>query len=441
MGNIISIIIAFVMMFSGIGAATQSMEAPYAVEAALTVNAAGVDALMADMMPATADEASKEAAAKTSKLIVDLLDGVTSRVVIDKGYLEYGTYKNGDALLTVAGQNDENGIVAVTSLLGETKLTLSNESAQQLMQMAMAQFGMGGAAGTAAGASFNPAEMLQGLDMEALQTAFSEAGQKFMTELMSKFSAPEQGSFEINGMTFSQKITINMTVKEFQLLYLQTAKEILENAEVQKLLAKLPEQSNPLAKIDEGLAAAQASTDESLLPATIYGNTDAADTYLFVEKVGGEDGYVGAGSVAGKTLVSVFTGAANNSMKLDVVSEGADFSLTAEMPAQTGKPITIKMTTAGQAVKVNVDYAGQELFFTETKEVEVTALDKLTEKTLEEFKVETLLAEETAEAAAQTLSGKMMGGIMTLMSKLMIYAGENAELLGQLLNSTGALGQ
>ena len=439
MGNIISIIIAFVMMFSGIGAATQSMQAPYAVEAALTVNAEGVNALMADMMP-VADETSKETAAKMAKLAVDLLDGVTSRVVIDKGYLEYGTYKNGDALFTMAGQNDENGIIAVTSLLGETKLTISSESAQQLMMMALQSFGMGGAAGTGTGASFDPAEMMQGLNMEALSTTLSEVGQKFMTAVMSKFSAPEQGSFQINGLTFDQKITINMTVKEFQLLYLQTAKDILENEAVQKLLAKIPQAENLAAQINQQTAAAQASTDESLIPAAIYGNTNTADTYIYLDSIGGEGSYAGVGTVGGKTVVSVFTGAKNNSVKIDVVSEGAAYNLTAVAPTPTGKDITIQ-ASSGMGTKVNVYYADLELFSTETKEVKVTVLDKLTEKVLEEFKVETLLAEETAEAAAQELSGRLMGGFMTLMGKLMNYAGENAALLSQLMGGSGMLGQ
>lgn len=442
--NIISLIMVLVMMFSGIGSLTGSLQAPVGSEAVLTVNADGVDAMMADMSPAAGAE-EKEQAGKVSKLIVDLLNGLTCRVVLDKGYLEYSLSKGGETLFSLAGESGSEETAVVTSLLGDTKLTVANETAQQMMTQFMQQMGQsipGIQVQGSAGGSFNPADLMKDLDMEGLSAAFSEAGQTILTGVMSKFSAPEQGTFTADGMTFPMKSSLNMTKKELTVLVLQAVKDLTAKEAVQKALAKFSPDGSLEKQLDEKLAEAQASTDESAIPVATYVSEDGKNTYVFAELDEGMT--LGIGSVDGKALVNVIGGKKASNVSVHVVAAETGTEVTVETPSPTGKMFTgrgVSTGKDGKDVKVTLSYDGKEMLAAENRELTVTKAERLTDAAAEEFKLETLLAQDTAEEAAQKLSAKLTAGVMGLMSKLMMLAGENAALLGQLMGTMPGLGK
>ena len=148
MNSVLAVLTAVVMIFSMLGGMTSKIKAPITVESTASIQMDTMNALLDDVMEARSAEVSPEyreayigiMKEQTQKargilaLAAALTNQVSTRYVVDQGYIEAGLYTGGEALASGAAQVDEKGITLVSSLLGDTALNISGADAQEILK-------------------------------------------------------------------------------------------------------------------------------------------------------------------------------------------------------------------------------------------------------------------------------------------------------------------
>lgn len=141
MNNMLAILTALVFFLSGFSGVSSMMQAPVVEETSVSIRADAILNLMDEVVENRANMMERETresylasfAERTQKLrslaglAATLVNQVSFRMVIDRGYIEAGVNADGAPLLNAAASVGEQGITLASSLLGDTVLTLSGK--------------------------------------------------------------------------------------------------------------------------------------------------------------------------------------------------------------------------------------------------------------------------------------------------------------------------
>ena len=246
MSNFISVILVIAMLFSTLGGMLPAESVPANMEISAAVE------LDPAFLPA--NEAQDEtAAAAQQQMVAGLLDFVnklTIRAGLTESAGELSILQSGTPLVSLASRQKDGGVEIVSSLFPAYKATVAPETLQKLQSQLAAQM-PANAGGTT-------------MDAGAVAAIVNAPLEKFTAALQEKAGEPEEGSFVVEGIEFTQKIPCNITTKELMTLVIALAKEITANETVASALSSA---NVDLSQMDSFLEELQ-EKDDSELPVT-----------------------------------------------------------------------------------------------------------------------------------------------------------------------------
>ena len=474
MNSVLAVLTAVVMVFSMLGGMTSKIKAPITVESTASIQMDTMNALLDDVMEARSAEVSPEyreayigiMKEQTQKargilaLAAALTNQVSTRYVVDQGYIEAGLYTGGEALVNGAAQVDEKGITLVSSLLGDTALNISGADAQEILKSGLEKLknlvsglNIGGAQG------LSP-ESIPQLDPQALTAVLNEVTTELTQGIMSKMGVPEAGPFIVDDMEFAMRVPFNISEKEAKLMALKAAKKALDSEPAQKVLKMIPQAEQLTAKIDEKMAEAEFWADDQPIYAYIYTTKDQKSAYFHVKRHESElAASLGVGVIEGVTVLNASSGinhkdvrltatfgkdgvlaravkpmandqVATLNLQINAVGMNAD----AEIPLPTGKSLVVTAQADKNGTQETVQYGESELASQTVRILTGEKTERLTEGKTDIFDLASLLKDESGEAM-KTLTSKLTSGAFTLLAKVMGLVGteENMQTLVNLI--------
>ena len=512
MTSLFSIIVALAMAFSSLGSFTADLEKPVTLEAQINIDADQLAALI------PAQEGDGGATLQTAKLAADIVNAISWRATADKDAMELALNAGEDELISLgAKENEDGGHTIASSLLGDNAISVSADFIKSMMsQMSssmMSQFGglagqfgvtteadgttnMGATAGEGEGSvstesgsgTTSIADMLGDVDMEQIKKDSTEYSTALMTEIMSKIGEPEAGEYTVDGLVFTARTPINLSLEELEEISLTHTKTFLEKDSMKNMLSKfgasdaasglssalesiknMPEEK----KYNSSFAIYTADEETSYFCADIA--RDANEKYdLKAERI-----HIGTGTVAGEKVTYVnfdmsgkalgeigatFTEDGAGELQGSVVTdeegkepERADFSVTTDGAGNagiivdaiaSGMPVrlvinTVKADEDNEAATAEVFLNGQEnalatLVASKTLGGELTT--KFSGEEITTQPVEKLMDTEDTTVSTQlslSLFSKLMTAVNTLKQHL---PEESAAMLGAMLSSYMQLG-
>ncbi|MBO7662302.1 MAG: hypothetical protein J6U01_02930 [Clostridia bacterium] len=473
MNSVLAVLTALVMVFSGLAGMTSKMEAPITIESTASIQMDTVNALLDDVIEIRSAEISPEyreayvelMQEQTQKargilaLAATLINQVSARYVVDQGYLEGGLYANGEALLNGAALADAKGITLVSSLLGNTALTLSGADAQEILKTGLEELKKLFSGLTIGGQAVTPATIPQ-LDPEALAAVMNEMTAEITQGIMSKMGAPEAGTFVVDDMQFAMRVPFNISEKEVKLIALKAVKKALDSEAAQKLLKAIPQAEQLTAKIDEKLAEVEVWADDQPIYAYVYTTEDQKASYFHVKRHESEmAACLGFGVIGEEMVINASSGVNHKDVRVTAVFnkdgalisaekpmaneqkatfnmqvQGTKLNANLEIPLPTGKSVVATAVADNTGTQETVTYGGNELASQTVRILTGGKVERLTEGKTDSFDLASLLKDESGETM-KTLTTKLTSGALTLMAKMMSLVGteENAKTLVDLI--------
>jgi len=439
MTNFLSIVMVIVMLFSGLSSVTANLPQPMVYEQTSSVDAEGLLDLVetySGSVPQAAG-ANLEQAKQVIPLLAEIINKVTVRIALDKGYVEYSIDTPSGVLLNLGGGMDDSRLAVATSMVPDTLLTMDKEMVNALTTQLMTSLSQLFTSG-------DGATGLANVDMQALSTVVTAELTTALVALQAKFTETETGTFEVDGSTFQQKVSGALTAKEAKVIGLTALKHILENENVQPLLsmaASANVDAEQLKKqVSDALEAAQAGEDGQTAYISMYNAADGSGQYITVSEA--EDGktgrYVGMGMANGTAVVHAGDNQ-NTTLDADIGAAGMNAVLKTQSADGRALEAKIDVTIEGGTniqEKASLIWNGKEVLAQNVTFGPQEKIERLTDGTFtDEIKLETLLT-DTDGTAAQPLMMKLLTGVMTLPATLngLVESPENKELLNQLMN-------
>lgn len=280
--GILSVIIAVVMLFSGMCGSVAKTGEPVSVEVGLTLEGdlsalipagetAAVEAEAAEeaVEAAAEDAAAEEAApaedpqAKLISEITSLVNALSIRFAADSSAAQLDIKLNGTSALALAGKEADGVWSVVSTLFPSSVVTVTKETLDSFMQ-----------ASAGAGAS-NP---LSSIDAEALAEAVKAPLEELSAYFEGAKGEPETGSWTVGGVEYTTKTAYNVTAKEAFTKILTAVKTILNDERLADIVALMGDEFDP-ATIDNALESLAEQDDDQIpiLSAAEYAN-EAGDT-------------------------------------------------------------------------------------------------------------------------------------------------------------------
>ena len=434
MNQIAALITAFVMMLTGLGVVTSTQEAPVVEEMAVTLDAEAVGALIDAVVPADAhvfflEETEQIKAA--AELAANLLNGAKARVITDRGYAEASLTLNDTLLAFAAGRSDETGLAVATSLLPDTAVTVSPETAQQLILQFLQQMAQQSSEG-------NPLAILQSVDSAKLLAAAEEVYDQAEEELSAKIGKSETGSFTVDGLTFKKKTTVDLTEQDAKLIALKAVKSLAENEAVKPLLSRIPYGGMLMGKLDQAIEETGKETPRKL-DIVLYENTDKNDSYLHIADAAEEgteyDGpCIGLGQAGGQFVVYADSGKREPKIHAELTAGENLLTLKADIAVSEGKTLSLTMEGDLEHSQAVLAFDGREMARIAEAKATAEKVERRTDGTKNVIRLEELMAEDNSQAL-QTLKGRLLSGVMLTVGKIMTLIGaeQNADLLSRLI--------
>ena len=237
MNSALGILLALIMAFSSIGGAPVKQEGPMSFDAKISLDA---EAVMAVSGTAVSEET-----AQTTKAIEDILDTLTLKGFSDKDLGEIDLYAGSDLLLSIGGKNAEDGLRIASSLFDNQVIFISNEMMQASRQQIMA---------SAQGMNLQAlVDALKNLDEEQLQKDYIEICENIVKAVEEKKGETENGSFTVDGLTFTAKTPVNITYTELMTVTLNGLKELISKDYMKPVIEALNSNQDLAASIDESI--------------------------------------------------------------------------------------------------------------------------------------------------------------------------------------------
>lgn len=111
-------------------------------------------------------------------------------------------------------------------------------------------------------------------EQKAIAAAIAAKVVKYRADLSAKMGDAENGSWEFDGATFSEKRPVNITVKEYSLMSLNLVKDLLADPAMKKITDAVAEKVD-ISKIDEAIANVEKKDDADFPSLTWYSYTNA----------------------------------------------------------------------------------------------------------------------------------------------------------------------
>ncbi len=236
MNSIVSFIMALVMLMNVGSAFTGSLESPVFFDVAVETDAAvlekGFGVLSGGMeVPGISDYVSVAA---------DLLNTLSLRGTAAQNGMQLDVNAKDSNLLSLGFMKDDSGFTIGTTLLGNTRLTLSAETAEQLsagMESSM-------------GPLMSMFDAAKAVDREKATAALREAVDGVVAKIAEKAGEFESGDFLLEEeFGFTKKAAVDISYQDLVMEILNGFEAYLSHEEFKDLIAAMGENSNPLAEI------------------------------------------------------------------------------------------------------------------------------------------------------------------------------------------------
>lgn len=319
MKSFVSLLTALVLAVACIGCAFAE-DLP-----ALTLEAeARIDKDVLQEIPGLADESRQQAG-----LVADILNALKFSLVIsgNAGQLTLKTDK--DTVADLGLQADENGINIASSLLGDKVIQVPREAIQSAVQT------QSDAGADAAANGIDPkeiAEAVKKLDPQKVAEDLVECFQNLTAKIELKIGAPEAGTWEVDGMTFTAKVPVNLTFDDMMELFEGFAGDFLGRESVSPLtqIKYKGQEVGPLILRKIGEIRKMPENRKPEITMTAYMN-DNGDTYFTVDtlrKGAGKDGgdeilHAGFGQTGGKTVSFLNGEAKKGTFRYSITADNA----------------------------------------------------------------------------------------------------------------------
>ena len=239
MNSVLGILVALIMAFSSIGGTPVQTEGPVSFDAKISLDAQSLLNL------AGAGASVPEETEKTITVVSDILDALTVKGVADKDAGEINLYAGNDLLLSLGARNTEEGMRIASSLLGSQVILISAEMMQASRQQIMA---------SAQGMNLQAlVEALKNLDEEQLKKDYIEICGNIVKAVEEKKGETENGSFTVDGLTFTAKTPVNITYTELMTVTLNGLKELVTKDYMKPVIEALNSDQDLASSIDESI--------------------------------------------------------------------------------------------------------------------------------------------------------------------------------------------
>ena len=312
--SILSVILAIVMSVAGMAGGLSSAPEPVSID---------VDV---DLDGAFTELGQNSAILDTVKHVIS---AISIRAAADKTGAELGINFHDEPAASISVAQQENGWAVASSLFASTVLTVQNETLDQLS----AQMGTQG----------NPMAGLQ-MDLNSEEMAdLVKPVTDAIAAIQAKASEPEAGSFTVDGVTFTEKITYDLTAKETMEIILPAVKELVSSEKVATMLAMTGRGFDP-SGIDRTLENIRNSDDNVEQALAAYTNAAGDSAIEFSLTREGAEAGIACTFVRTGSKVTVKANAAGMfNLRLLADTEAKDVELDASVTVN-GKVMSIKAT-------------------------------------------------------------------------------------------------
>ena len=152
-----------------------------------------------------------------------LLEKLTLHAALDSSALQVEIRADGDALLSVALQQQKDGWALASGILPQTQLTVKQETLDQLMTQMQSSALPGGS---------SLRDLLEKINFQAILPVIITAGLQLQTAFEEKFGAPETGSYFVDDVEYTQKSVSSLTLAEAKDMILSALESILADENV-----------------------------------------------------------------------------------------------------------------------------------------------------------------------------------------------------------------
>lgn len=374
LSGVLAVIIALVSMCGGL--TSSNVSNPVTVEFSI-----GLDG----------DLSSVGASGIPVDTVKSMLNDISFRISADPANVaQLQVLLGGEPAASLSVKQTEDVWAAVSSLFPNTVVNVKNETISGMMGQMMGS-----------GSGNMIASLQEQLTPELLE-AISAPIEEAASELASKVGPVEEGTFEVNGVTYTQKTPWNITTKEAGLVILGAAKKIAADEKVAGLLGQFG-LTDAAAKIDEAYAQFEAASEEDqpVLTAAQYANDEGACVEIIMAKDEESISFVGARAGQVLTMDLSAMGMLEAGLKLDeaaktldlsakFVSDGSvvDLTLAAAGGEQGGTATVAANVKSGEtavALKLNCKVTADAPVFEAADGLAVFDLDNATEESAAAF--------------------------------------------------------
>ena len=374
-----------------------------------------------------------------------MLEKLTLHAALDPSAMQVELRADGNALLSVAMQKQEDGWALASGILPQMELTVKQETLDQLMAQIQS---------SAVGGS-SLSEILGKIDFQAILSVIITSGLQLQAAFEEKFGAPETGSFIVDGEEYTQKSVSSLTLAEAGEMIRSALESILADEHVAEAFSLFGAQPPAVSALD---ITAGIPEDADFTVARYTG--DAGKSCLEVSVLKDTTGFTFHAANTAKTaaitlLVHTFDevgvdavlsfdkatqnidldiSAAGNGQKVHLkaaltpVAGGSDLNIYATFPVG-GDPYAVDAEAAGEpfTLRASVKLRQEAPVFDAGKSPEIIELEKLMNPESEE-----------AQELSAALTNSFKTGLLVTVSKLMVAFPELAGLIdfGSLLSPT-----
>ncbi|MBR2822061.1 MAG: hypothetical protein IKE24_00005 [Clostridia bacterium] len=262
MNSILSVLMALIMLMNMGGLITENLSSPVYFDVTAETDAATLTQAVGIL------SGQEDLSALTEGLTIaaDVMNTIGVRGIAAKGGMQLELNSKEENILSLGFTKDENGLTAASNLLGNTRITVSPETVEQLNADMASTFGQ-------------PQTLMEGLnlDQEKAVADLRQAVDGAVAKIAEKAGEFESGEYFLEEeFLFSRKAAVDITYPELMTAILDAAEGFFSAEEYQSLYAAAGESSNPLSFIQkkrEELANLDPSQYDDL-SATLYENED-----------------------------------------------------------------------------------------------------------------------------------------------------------------------
>ena len=243
MKKILALALALMLALLQIGAVAENDTAKStSVYESYTINGDMLDALVSQML-------TNEKDLELVHYVRDLINNLTFGVIFDDQAAYIEAALNSKVIATVqAAPTEDGGYIAISDLFPSYAISVSPELIQAI-------------------SSFD-VEALKA-QAEAVANAVLPHVQEYITAVLDKHGEAEVGEYAIDDQTFTVKVPINITSKEFALLTVNMVKAIVAEPALADMIAMIPDFD--AAKIDELAAEIEKQEKTPDMELSLYG--------------------------------------------------------------------------------------------------------------------------------------------------------------------------